>query len=169
MADQNTISGKTSSESTDEGRGLKFYMLLFLGGFAALILLIFLIGVGLAVIADPGPTSERVSLLRDIFIIVMALEVIVIIVALAALIVQFARLINLLQNEIKPILDNAQEATDTAKGTAKFVGSNVTEPIVRSQAFLAGFAVFVREIGGIRRAIRPSRNGALKEYDEDGE
>lgn len=170
MAENKPTSVGTQPESTeDEGGGLKFYMLLFLGGFAGLIFLIFLIGIGLALLADPGPTAERIGLLRDIFIIVMALEVIVIIVALATLIVQFARLINLLQNEVKPILDNAQEATDTARGTAQFIGSNVTEPLVQTKSFLAGLRVFLREMGGIRRAIRPSRNGAVKEQADDGE
>lgn len=169
MAENNTAPNSPQPEAQDEGGGLKFYLLLFLGAFAGLILLIFLFGIGLAVLADPGPTAERVSLLRDIFIIVMALEIIVIIVALAALIVQFARLLNLLQNEVKPILDNAQEASDTAKGTAQFIGANVTGPLVRLQSFLAGFVVFLRELGGIRRAIRPSKKRNREALPDDGE
>lgn len=169
MADKQIASNNTQPEVEDEGGGLKFYMMLFLGGFAGLIFLIFLFGVGLAVLADPGPTAQRISLLRDIFIIVMALQMIVIIVALAALVVQFAKLVNLLTNEVKPILDNAQEATDTARGTAQFVGSNVTGPIVQLKSFMAGLFVFLRELGGIRRAIRPSRKGRSGASADDGE
>lgn len=172
MADKTTASQLESGDEKSESSGggnFNRYMILFVGGFIGLILVIFLIGLGLAVFADPGPTAERIRLLRDIFFIVMSLQGIVIIIALAALVVQVARLVNLLNNEIKPILDNAREATDTARGTAQFVGSNVTEPLVQTRSFLAGLRVFLREAGGIRRAIRPSRNGAIKGLSENEE
>ncbi len=169
MAENTATSNKGPADEQNDSSGgnFNFYMMLFVGGFIGLVVVIFLIGLGLAVFTDPGPTAERIQLLRDIFIIVMSLQAILIIVALAALIVQVARLFNLLNNEIKPILDNALEATDTARGTARFVGSNVTEPLVQSKSFLAGFAVFVREMGGIRRAIKPSKNGRVEETPED--
>lgn len=160
-----------AEEKKDEQGGLDFqgYAMLFLGGLGGLILLIFVLGVVLALIADPGPTAARIRLLRDIFIIVMALEAIVIIVALATLIVQIARLVNLLQNEVQPIIDNTREATDTARGTAQFVGSNLTEPFIKTSAFLAGARAFTRELGGIRRAVKPTRNGTNQESVTDGE
>lgn len=123
---------------------------------AGVIVAIFLIGVVLSLLPSVGPTAARVKTLRDLFIIVMGLESILIIFALAALVIQFARLANLVQNEVKPILKNTQDTVNTAKGTAQFVSANVTEPIIKASAFMAGVGVFVREMGGIRKAMRPA-------------
>jgi len=131
-----------------------------LGG---IIVLLFVIGLLFALFSDVQATAPRIQIIRDIFIIVMSLEFVLIIAAIAIFILQIARIVNLLQSEVKPVLDNAQDAVNTAKGTVEFVGNNVTEPVVRTGAFLAGAGVFVREVGGIRRAIR--RNGKGKEIE----
>lgn len=122
-------------------------------GLAAAIVLLFLIALVLA-IRDVDRAAPIIQILRDLFIIVLALESILICFALVVLIAQVARLINLLQNEFKPILQNTQETVKSAKGTVEFVGNNVTEPIVRVSSFAAGLGVLVRELGGIRRALR---------------
>lgn len=135
-----------------------------LGG---ILVVIFLIGLGLAVFADVQPTAARMQVIRDIFIILIGLELILIVASLAVLIVQIARLITLLKSETKPILENAQEATRSAKNTVDFVSTNVTQPIVRVSSFMAGARVMLRDVGGIRRAIRRTttkeeKNGAGK-------
>ena len=53
-------------------------------------------------------SSETTERIRDVFIIFMALESMVIGLVLIVLVVQLARLTNLLQNEIKPILDSVR-------------------------------------------------------------
>ncbi len=65
-------------------------------------------------------TAEKI---RDIFIIFMAFESILIGAALVILAIQLAVLINLLQNEIKPILDTTTEAINTIRGTANFMSA----------------------------------------------
>jgi len=131
-----------------------------LGG---VMVLLFVIGLLFALFSDVQATAPRIQIVRDIFFIIISLEFILIIGALAILILQVARLVNLLQNEVKPLLENTQEAVNSAKGTVEFVGNNVTEPVVRVGSFLAGAGVFVREVGGIRRAIR--RNGKENEIE----
>lgn len=135
-----------------------------LGG---ILVVIFLIGLALALFADAQPTAARMQVIRDIFIILIGLELILIVASLAVLIVQIARLITLLKSETKPILENAQEATRSAKNTVDFVSTNVTQPIVRVSSFMAGARVMLRDVGGIRRAIRRTttkeeKNGAGK-------
>jgi hypothetical protein len=120
----------------------------------ALVVLLFLAGMGLALFSDADQTAPRVQIIRDIFIIVLAFQGILVIGALAILITQIARLINLLQNEVMPILKNTQETIDTARGTVEFVGENLTEPVIRLNAFLAAISVLLRELFGIRRALR---------------
>jgi hypothetical protein len=84
--------------------------------------------------ADLSTTSR----IRDIFIIFMAFESIVIGVALVVLVVQISTLINLLQNEVKPILKSTKETVDTLKGTTEFLSSNLVEPVIKLNGYLAG-------------------------------
>jgi hypothetical protein len=117
---------------------------------------IFLIGLALAVFFNVDDTSRGIQIIRDIFIIVLSLEGILIIGGLAVFVLQIARLVGLLQSEVKPVLNNTQETIQSAKGTVDFVGKNVAGPAIRVSAFLAGAGVLVRELGGIRRAIQPT-------------
>ena len=86
---------------------------------------------------------ETTSRVRDIFIIFMALESLVLGVALIILITQLAVLINIMKNEIKPILDNTQETVNTLKGTTTFISNNLAEPIIKLNGYLAGLKQFV--------------------------
>lgn len=128
-----------------------------LGG---IIILIFVIGLLLAIFSDLEPTAARMEIIRNTLMIVVGLELLLIVFALAVLVLQVMRLINLLQNKAKPVLENTQEAVSSAKGTVEFVGNNVTEPVVKAGAFMAGARVFISELGGIRRAVRRSSNGS---------
>lgn len=150
----------------DDGMSFGRYLLLGGGGLIALILVIFAVGVGVAVFASTGPTAARLSMIRDVFIIVLALEFILIIIALVILILQITRLIVMLQNEVKPILRDTRETVDSAKGTAQFVGKNVARPVINAQGFLAGSMVFIREVGGIRRAIKRRESDTNQMSDE---
>lgn len=122
-------------------------------------LLIVLLPIVIALLATQGQPLENfaavIQIIRDVFIIFLALQGVMIILALAVLIAQVARLINLLQSEVKPILKNTQDTVNTAAGTVRFVGKNVTEPIVKISGFMAGASVLVGHLFGIRRAIRP--------------
>ena len=84
--------------------------------------------------ADIATTSR----IRDIFIIFMAFESIVIGVALVVLVVQLSTLINLFQNEVKPILKSTKETVDTLKGTTEFLSSNLVEPVIKLNGYMAG-------------------------------
>jgi hypothetical protein len=75
---------------------------------------------------------------RDIFIIFMALESLIIGAALVVLIIQLASLINLLQNEVKPILKSTNETVNTLRGTSEFLSENLVEPVIKLNSYLAG-------------------------------
>jgi len=89
----------------------------------------------------------RTETIRDIFIIFMALESLVIGAALVVLIVQIASLINLLNNEIKPILDATNETIATLRGTSQFLSENLVEPVVKLNSYLAGLTKALEMIG----------------------
>jgi hypothetical protein len=96
------------------------------------------------VLMKPGTPTDRI---RDVFIIVVALESLVIGVALIVLIVQLASLINLLQNEIRPILKATTETVNTLRGTAEFLGENVVEPVIKLNGYLAGLKRMLELMG----------------------
>lgn len=147
-------------ETKQSEGGWTFQRYLYLAGaaLAAIILLPLFIGILVAIIAEPAPTAVRFGMIRDIVLIILAMQGILVIVALTALILQIARLVALLQNEVKPIIDDTKEAAQSAKGTAQFVGQNVVQPVIGVKSFAAGLVVFIRELIGIRRALRPGKD-----------
>lgn len=111
------------------------------------IVLLLLLGVAIFFLLQPATPTDKI---RDVFIIVVALESLIIGVALIVLIVQLASLINLLQNEVKPILDATSETVNNLRGTAEFLGENVVEPVIKLNGYLAGLYRML-ELMGIRK------------------
>src|SRR5574340_998953 len=58
------------------------------------------------------------------------------------LILQLAALINLLQNEIKPILDSTNDTVNNLRGTTQFLSNNLVEPVLKLNEYLAGMKKF---------------------------
>lgn len=83
---------------------------------------------------DAATTSN----IRDIFIIFMAFESLIIGAALVILVIQVASLINLLQNEVKPILKATSDTANTLRGTTEFLSENLVEPVIKLNSYLAG-------------------------------
>ena len=91
-------------------------------------------------LVNAGPATA--GLVRDIFIIFMGLISILVMIALVILIIQLAILINLLQNEIKPILRTTNETVNNLRGTTTFISNNLVEPIIKLNEYLAGLRRF---------------------------
>ena len=117
---------------------------------AALGLLVLMAGCGgvTYVLLQPSTPTAR---LRDIVIIFLAVEGLLIGVALVVLLVQLAVLINLLQHEIRPILESTQETVDTLKGTAAFLSRHAAEPVIKANQMLA----MARSVTGLFRRRKP--------------
>jgi hypothetical protein len=111
------------------------------------IVLLVLLGLAIFFLLQPATPTDKI---RDIFIIVVALETLVIGVALIVLIVQLASLINLLQNEVKPILHATSDTVNTLRGTAEFLGENVVEPVIKLNGYMAGMTRML-ELMGLRK------------------
>jgi ABC-type dipeptide/oligopeptide/nickel transport system permease component len=113
---------------------------------AVIVLVVLIAGIVAAIIGllQPNTPTDKI---RDIFIIFMALESLLIGVALIVLIIQFASLINLLQNEVRPILDATNETVNHLRGTAEFLGENVVEPVVKLNGYLAGMQRMLELLG----------------------
>jgi hypothetical protein len=88
---------------------------------------------------------------RDLFIIYMGFQSLVIGLVLIILMIQLARLINLLQNEIKPILDSTNETVSNLRGTTAFLSDHLVGPVIKLNEYLAGLSEALGVFGLIRR------------------
>jgi hypothetical protein len=99
----------------------------------------------------PSPGSVVVGLLRDAAIIFVAFETLLIGVLLIVLTLQVQSLTVLLRDEIKPMLEAANETMATVRGTTQFVSHSVVSPVMKWSGYLAGLRSIAREIGGLRK------------------
>lgn len=100
--------------------------------------------------SNHAPTIEA---LRDIFIIALALESCLFGVILVIMLLMLVRLVNMLEFEIKPILEKTNETVGMVRGTTSFVGENVVKPVTRATAYVAGVRAGLRALFG-----DPSKN-----------
>jgi hypothetical protein len=91
---------------------------------------------------------------RDIFLILLALEFMVVGVALTVLVVQLARLMLLVEMEIRPMLENANETLDALRGTTLFLSETLVEPAVKLQSTLAGIQRVLEVLGIFRKPFK---------------
>ena len=110
-----------------------------LGLIIGAIVILGLLITGLVFLLQPGTDTARV---RDIFIIFMGLEFLLIGIVMIILIIQLARLTLLLQNEIKPILNSTNQTANTLKGTTQFLSEHLVEPVLKMNQYLAGLSRF---------------------------
>ncbi len=85
--------------------------------------------------SNSGPQLEAI---RDIVIIALALESCIFGVAFILLLIMVIRLINMIEFEIKPILQKTNETVGTIRGTTQFVSQNVVQPVTKASSYLAG-------------------------------
>lgn len=152
----NPRSGRDEKDDKDEKPakkgGFSRWMLIGLGAVTVIIILLFVVAI-IGGMADSEGVSNFFRILRDFFIIVLALQGIVICLALVILVLQVAALINLLNSEVQPIVDETRETISTARGTIQFVGKNVAEPVIRIASSVSFARAFVGELLGIRRNL----------------
>ncbi len=116
----------------------------------SIIAVLFVAAVIAGVVYLSGQDAEMTGRVRDIFIIVLALESLLIGGTLIILVIQLAVLTNLVQNEIKPILTSAKDTVSTLQGTSHFISKRAVAPIISVTSALAGF----RKLGDIIGLIR---------------
>jgi ABC-type dipeptide/oligopeptide/nickel transport system permease subunit len=120
--------GYDSTELTGKQRAILIGALLFL--------IVLIVGVVLAVISMVNH-PDQTETIRDIVIIFMAVESLIIGLTLIVLIIQLAKLTALLQNEIRPILDSTNETVNTLRGTTTFLSNNLVNPVIKANSTFA--------------------------------
>lgn len=139
------VEGAPQAATSLDSRRTRAYLI---GGGVLLVVLIALAAVAVwAMLRNPAQTET----IRDVVIVFMAAEGLIIGLALVLLIIQLARLTALLQNEIRPILTSTQETLDTVRGTTAFLGNNLVDPVIKANSSLAA----VRRVINL---LRPGRS-----------
>jgi hypothetical protein len=96
--------------------------------------------------------------IRDIAIIIIAVQTIVIGLLIAVLIWQIWRLVKILQTEVMPIIEDTKATVNTVRGTAEFVSSNVVDPVIQTNTRVAKWRrmgqALMSEVGFGRRRTR---------------
>ena len=116
----------------------------------ALVMIFVLMGTIAGIILLSRSEAQQIEKVRDIFIIVLAFESLLIGAALIILIMQLALLSNLIQHEIAPILSSTRETVQTVRGTSKFISDKAVAPIVSIAGVFAGGRRLFELIGFIR-------------------
>jgi ABC-type dipeptide/oligopeptide/nickel transport system permease component len=117
----------------------------------AILAILFLAGMVIGIILLAKSDTQVTGQVRDIFIIILAMESFLIGAALIILVIQLALLSNLIQNEIKPILFSTKETIRTVKGTSQFISDKAVKPILSIAGLLAGGRKLIEIIGFIRK------------------
>ncbi len=89
--------------------------------------------------------------IRDIAIIVLALESIITGVVLIVLAWQVYRLTKTIQEELTPLIRDVDETVKVVKGTTTFVSKNVVAPTVKISKTAAFVRRVVKTVGELKR------------------
>ena len=108
-----------------------------IAGMVVLILVGVAFVVGIVLLANSYP--NQLEAIRDVFIIALALESCIFGIVLMLMLIMLIRLVNTVEFEIKPILEQTNETMGTVRGTTTFVSKNVVRPVVKVKSYVAGF------------------------------
>lgn len=121
-------------------------------GVGVLIGIVVLVLVLVFLLNHPGATET----VRDLFIIVLAFESLVIGTLLVILVYQLIVLIRMLRDDLRPMIESTQETVNTVKGTATFVSDRVTKPAIAASGYFTGIGRSIR----VLLALLPRRSSA---------
>ena len=76
-----------------------------------------------------------IQTIRDIAIILLALESLVIGAMILILVVQIKKLIAILEEEIKPLLISLNDTMGTVRGTTNFVSESIVSPTIHALSY----------------------------------
>jgi hypothetical protein len=112
-----------------------------------------LVGAGFFLRSRP----EDTSFLRDIAIIVLAFETLVVIFFLLVMTVLLIYVILTLEREIKPVLNATSETIYTVRGTTTFVSDTVVSPIMTVASIVGAVKGAAQAIADLRPKGRGKR------------
>jgi hypothetical protein len=123
--------------------------------------LVILAAMGAAVygmVTHPSVTAT----VRDITIILLALSTSLIGLALIILVLQLQSLIALLRDEVRPILDSANQTARTVRGTTAFLSDSFVKPVISVASYASGVRQALAVLAGGRKRSSTHDAGRTK-------
>ena len=143
-----------AADATGASSGSKISRFTIAAAILGILTILTLIVAALAAALTAAETwAPVIEIIRDVFLLILLMESILVIAALAILLLQAAGFLIMLKTEVKPILDNARETTRVSKATAQFINSNAVDPLIQIKSFLSGLLAFLRELIRIRSLV----------------
>lgn len=166
MAENEVNAGERTVVGTSGSAGPKITRLIKLLAILGILIILILIVAALAVaLIDAESWAPLIRIFRDVFLLILLLEFMLIITAFAILMLQAAGFLIMLKTEVQPILDNARETTRLSKATAQFINSNAVDPLIQIKSFLSGLLAFFRELIRIRALV--SANEPIPDHQDE--
>jgi len=82
-------------------------------------------------------SSGWIQVVRDIAIVLLALESILIGAMILILVFQIRKLVAILEEEIKPLLVSMNDTMGTVRGTTHFVSKSIVSPTIQALSYSA--------------------------------
>ena len=127
--------------------------MIFIVSIAVLVIVALLVVAGFFLYSRPQATI----FLRDIAVIILAFETLVVIFFLGVVTVLLIYVILTLEREIKPVLNATSETVHTVRGTTTFVSDTVVSPIMRAASIVGAVKGAAQAIAGLRPRGRGKR------------
>jgi hypothetical protein len=140
---------KSRGPLTAEERAAKRTQGMIIGGAVGFLVLLV---VAIVLMAKFPAATEIV---RDIAIVFVAVTTFLIGLAMLLLIFQIQVLIQVLRDEIQPLLHTVNDTASTVRGTTEFVSHNVVSPIIKLAGFASAVQRVMSEAVGVVKATRP--------------
>lgn len=99
--------------------------------------------------------AAELEAVRDVFVIALAFASCIFGIVLMLMFVMLIRLINTVEFEIKPILEQTNETVNTVRGTSTFVSKNVVRPVVKTTGYIVGIRRGIQTLFGDPRKNLP--------------
>jgi cytochrome b subunit of formate dehydrogenase len=127
--------------------------MIFIVSIAVLVIVALLVVAGFFLYSRPQATT----FLRDIAVIILAFETLVVIFFLGVVTVLLIYVILTLEREIKPVLNATSETVHTVRGTTTFVSDTVVSPIMKAASIVGAVKGAAQAIAGLRPRGRGKR------------
>jgi hypothetical protein len=106
---------------------------------------------------------------RDIAIILLALESLVIGILLIVTLGRLRELLGILRDEVTPVLKSLQDTAKTVRGTANIVGNTVVTPLIRMNSISTGVMRGILSFFSFRRRPDTFAEKSNRAEDQTGQ
>ncbi len=92
--------------------------------------------------------AAAIEAVRDIFIIGLSLLSCVFAIAIIVLLAMVVRLVNMIEFEIKPLLEKTNETVRMVRGTTVFMSQNLVRPVTKASSIFTGVRRGIKTLFG---------------------